>query len=231
MATQAGAIPKGIFMYRMDRALNLDVSQNDFDLQPPRAQRLFDLCLATLGLIVTAPLLLLIALLVRLSSKGPALFRQKRIGRFGEPFEILKFRTMVVDAEKQGMQLTVGRDARVTGIGRFLRDYKLDELPQLINVLKGEMSVIGPRPEVPRYVERYTEHQRRILSLRPGISSAASIDFHRENDILAASADPEQFYCEEVLPAKIRRDLDYARNATIWSDCLILFQTVFRILR
>lgn len=216
-------------MYRA--ALNLNVSQNDVDLQPPRAQRLFDLCLATLGLIISAPLFLLIALLVRLGSPGPALFRQKRIGRFGEPFEIFKFRTMVADAEKRGMQITVGDDARVTRIGRFLRNNKIDELPQLINVLKGEMSIIGPRPEVPRYVERYTDHQRRILLLRPGISSAASIAYHRESEILARSSNPEQFYCDEVLPAKIRRDIEYARNATIWSDCLILFQTFFRILR
>jgi lipopolysaccharide/colanic/teichoic acid biosynthesis glycosyltransferase len=202
-----------------------------FELRPPRGQRALDWALAAPALLLAAPALAIIAALIKLDSRGPVLFRQRRIGRAGDPFDILKFRTMVVDAEQRGAQLTVGRDPRITRTGGFLRRHKLDELPQLINVLRGEMSLVGPRPEVPRYVALYDAAQREILALRPGITSPASIAFHHESELLAEQSNPEQFYRTDVLPAKIGLDLDYARRATVWSDCAILARTFLRILR
>ena len=209
----------------------LNLSEQEFILRPPRAQRLLDLLIAIPGLILISPALIIVGIMVKLDSRGPVFFRQKRVGQFGHLFEILKFRTMVVDAEKRGAQLTIGRDPRITRIGHFLRSKKLDELPQLLNVIKGEMSIVGPRPEVPQYVALYTEHQRQILSLRPGLTSNASIAFHNENELLAGHTDPEQYYCTKVMPAKIGQDLDYARNATIWRDCTIIAKTLSRILK
>lgn len=208
-----------------------DIQVSEFTIRPPRAQRVLDVLLALSGLLILLPLFAVVAILIRLDSKGPILFRQKRIGLRGREFEILKFRTMVVDAEKLGAQITVGRDPRITRIGAFLRKNKLDELPQLLNVLRGEMSIVGPRPEVPRYVAMYTPEQRQILSVRPGITSPASIFFHNENELLARQVDPERFYHDEVMPAKIQRDLEYARKATIFSDIAMIARTVARILK
>jgi lipopolysaccharide/colanic/teichoic acid biosynthesis glycosyltransferase len=177
-----------------------------------------------------SPLFIAIAVWIKLDSRGPAFFLQERVGRFGRLFRIIKFRTMTVDAEKQGLQITVGGDDRVTRVGRPLRKYKLDELPQLFNVIKGEMSLVGPRPEAPRYVALYTEDQRRILSLKPGLTSSASIAFSDESELLARQEDPEGFYLAHLAPAKIRDDLDYARRATAFSDCAIVVKTLFRIL-
>lgn len=190
------------------------------------AKRAFDLFWSALGLAALSPLLLLVALLVKLEDRGPVFFRQVRVGRGGRPFRIWKFRTMVVDAERRGRALTVGQDTRITRIGRFLRSTKLDELPQLINVLVGEMSLVGPRPEVPRYVERYTEAQRAILGLRPGITDLASIKYRNESDLLGQAEDPEATYVQVVLPDKIRINLAYAARAGVGSDFLVILATL-----
>jgi lipopolysaccharide/colanic/teichoic acid biosynthesis glycosyltransferase len=193
------------------------------------AKRLFDLLAAGAGLIVLAPLLLLLALWIKLDSKGPVFFRQERVGRFGVPFRIHKFRTMRVDAERHG-QLTVGRDSRVTRAGAFLRKSKLDELPQLLDVVAGSMSLVGPRPEVPKYVAHYpAELKELVLSVRPGITDWASIKMIDENEILGVAADPEQAYIDEVLPQKLAFYADYARTRTVLEDLRIIFATLTKI--
>lgn len=192
-------------------------------------KRTFDVCFSLCGLLLLAPLLLGIALWIKLDSPGPALFRQQRVGRGGAPFFIFKFRTMVVDAEKVGMPLTVGHDPRITRIGRFLRRSKLDELPQLLNVLRGEMSLVGPRPEVPRYVQAYTEEQRQVLSVRPGITDLASIKYRDENDLLAEAEDPEQTYLQRIVPDKLRLNLEYIRTASLRKDIEIILATLLKI--
>jgi lipopolysaccharide/colanic/teichoic acid biosynthesis glycosyltransferase len=190
------------------------------------AKRAFDLFWSVLGLVVLSPLLLLVAILVKLEDGGPVFFRQVRIGRGGHPFRIWKFRTMVVDAERQGRAITVGQDRRITRIGRYLRSTKLDEFPQLLNVLAGEMSLVGPRPEVPRYVDHYTEAQRAILGLRPGITDLASIKYRNESDLLGQAEDPEATYVQVVLPDKIRINLAYAEGAGVGSDFLVILATL-----
>lgn len=190
------------------------------------AKRAFDLFWSSLGLAILLPLLLLVALLVKLEDGGPVFFRQVRIGRGGRPFRIWKFRTMVVDAERRGRALTVGEDDRITRIGRHLRRTKLDELPQLLNVLVGEMSLVGPRPEVPRYVERYTEPQRAILALRPGITDLASIKYRNESDLLGKAEDPETTYVQVVLPDKIQINLAYAARSGVGADFLVILATL-----
>lgn len=194
------------------------------------SRRIFDLLIAIPAALSLSPLLALLAIWIKLDSRGPIFFRQERIGRFGRPFLIFKFRTMVVDAVRGGAQITVGSDPRITRAGYFLRKYKLDELPQLFNVIKGEMGLVGPRPEVPRYVQLYTADQISILSLRPGITSPASIAYNNESELLAGHPDPEQFYRTELITAKINLDLNYARRATVWSDCVIIARTFLRIL-
>lgn len=192
------------------------------------AKRAFDLLLSALGLLLLAPVLLLIALWVKLDSPGPVFFRQERVGRFGRPFFIHKFRTMRVD--NAGLQITVGVDPRITRAGRVLRAAKLDELPQLWDVLRGAMSLVGPRPEVPRYVALYTPEQRKVLDVRPGITGMASIDYIDENEILARSSDPERTYIEEILPAKLALDLRYVQERSLALDLRILLITVRRVL-
>jgi lipopolysaccharide/colanic/teichoic acid biosynthesis glycosyltransferase len=190
------------------------------------AKRAFDVFWSALGLAVLSPLLALVALAVKLEDGGPIFFRQVRIGRGGRPFRIWKFRTMVVDAERQGRSITVGQDPRITRIGGRLRDTKLDEIPQLLNVLMGEMSLVGPRPEVPRYVELYSEAQRAILALRPGITDLASIKYRNESDLLAQATDPDETYVQVLLPDKIRINLAYASRAGIWLDFLVILATL-----
>ncbi len=176
-----------------------------FPLAAPRPlKRLFDICLATLGLVLLSPLLLLFAIAVKLDSRGPVFFRQERVGRGFRPFRIFKFRTMVVDAPQRGGQITAGHDdPRITRVGRFLRRWKFDELPQFLNVVKGEMSLVGPRPEVPRYVEMFRSDYAEILTIRPGITDLASIKYRDEAGLLAGSANPEQTYVQEILPQKL----------------------------
>jgi lipopolysaccharide/colanic/teichoic acid biosynthesis glycosyltransferase len=193
-------------------------------------KRLIDVSASAAGLILLAPLLLIIAVLVRADSPGPVLFRQVRVGRNGQPFRIYKFRTMRVDAP--GPQLTVGTDRRITRVGGPLRHYKLDELPQLLNVLKGDMSLVGPRPEVPDYVRFWDDRTRRIvLAVRPGITDLASIRFRHENRLLELSDDPERVYVEEIAPIKNRLAVDYVEGWSLWLDIRILCRTMLAIVR
>lgn len=194
-------------------------------------KRLFDVGCCVLGLIVLAPILLLIALLIRTDSKGPILYVQERIGLNGRPFYIFKFRTMVMDADKKGLLTVGGKDPRVTRIGYSLRRYKLDELPQLFNVLKGDMSLVGPRPEVKKYVDLYSSSQREVLTVKPGITDYASIVFVDENDILAKSADPEQAYIQEIMPAKLALNRKYIDEKGLLTDLRIIVKTILRIIR
>lgn len=193
-------------------------------------KRTLDLLLALAGLALLWPLLLLAALWVKLDSPGPALFNQERVGRHGRSFRIHKFRTMRNDPAP-GRQITVGADPRITRSGRWLRASKLDELPQLLNVLKGEMSFVGPRPEVPRYVALYTEEERRVLELRPGITDLASIKYRDEAEILARAADPERAYVDEVMRDKLRINLEYAARAGLWADLGVILKTVGALVR
>jgi lipopolysaccharide/colanic/teichoic acid biosynthesis glycosyltransferase len=190
------------------------------------AKRWLDLTVALPALIALAPFFALVSFFIKLDSRGPVFFRQVRVGRGGRPFRIFKFRTMVVDAETRGAQLTVGADRRITRVGHWLRRTKLDELPQLLNVLIGEMTLVGPRPEVPRYVEKYDAAQRAILHVTPGITSLASLQFRHESALLAAQAEPETFYLTEIMPEKIRIDLAYAQRATVLSDLGVIAKTV-----
>jgi len=179
--------------------------------------------------VLLAPLFIAIAVWIKFDSRGPVFFLQERVGQFGRLFRILKFRTMIAEAAANGPLITVGADRRITRSGRLLRKYKFDELPQLFNIIKGEMSLVGPRPEVPRYVELYTEEQRRILALKPGLTGSASITFNDESETLSRQEDPESFYCEHLIPTKIREDLSYARRATVLSDCAMVVKTLVRI--
>ena len=189
-------------------------------------KRLFDLSASLVGLVVLAPLWVVIGAAIKLQSRGPVFFRQERVGRGGVPFRLWKFRTMVVDAERLGGALTVGDDPRITAVGRVLRGLKLDELPQLLNILAGEMSLVGPRPEMARYVARYTEGERRVLDLVPGVTDPASLEYRDEAAILAARPDPEKAYVEEIVPHKIRLNLEYAGRATRRSDVAIILRTI-----
>ena len=195
------------------------------------AKRVFDLVVASVLLALLAPLLLVIAAWVRLDSPGPALFRQERVGRGGRPFRIHKFRTMVADAPQRGPALTVGDDARITRAGRWLRRHRLDELPQLIDVVKGDMSLVGPRPEVPRYVAHYPAALRDdVLALKPGLTDPVSLAHLDESALLARAADPEREYVEVVLPRKLELSLAYARRATVFSDLGVLWRTAATLL-
>jgi len=189
--------------------------------------RIRDMCAAALGLLVVWPVLLAIAVAIVLDDGRPVLFRQERIGHRGRPFRMWKFRTMVVGAERSGQLLTVGADRRITRVGRWLRRYKLDELPQLVNVLRGEMRLVGPRPEVSRYVALYTPTQRRVLDLVPGITDPASVRFvHESDELAAAAADAERLYVTDIMPEKIRLNLDYAARANAWTDLSVVLATV-----
>jgi lipopolysaccharide/colanic/teichoic acid biosynthesis glycosyltransferase len=193
------------------------------------AKRIFDLVCVVPGLIIVLPVWLIVAVLIWLEDRGPVIFTQERVGFHGVPFRMWKFRSMVVNAEKLGKQLTVGRDPRITRVGHFLRQSKLDELPQLVNVLRGEMSLVGPRPEVPRYVALYTADQRRVLEVPPGITDPASIRYRDESKVLAQSDDPERTYITEIMPDKIRLNLEYTANANVWADVRVIFGTLRRL--
>lgn len=197
-----------------------------------RAKRIFDLFFSTCGLAFLSPLFLLVAWLICRDSAGPVFFRQLRVGRNGQLFRIYKFRTMVCDAEQNGMQITVAQDCRVTSIGEVLRKYKIDELPQLINVMLGDMSLVGPRPEVPRYVKRWSADERaEILSVQPGITDFASIEFRDENALLSSAAEPEKVYVEQILPVKIAYYLKYVRERSLWLDFVLILRTFRAIVR
>lgn len=195
------------------------------------AKRLFDWMASSVGLMLLAPLLLVLALWIKVDSSGPVFFRQERVGQFGRHFKIHKFRTMFVDTEACGMQITVGEDPRITAVGAFLRRYKLDELPQLIDVLRGDMSLVGPRPEVPQYVAYYPDELKElVLSVRPGITDMASIEFKNENEILGRAIDPHKAYVSEVLPIKLNYYADYVNNHSLLVDIKIIFLTLQAIL-
>ncbi|MBL8363181.1 MAG: sugar transferase [Rubrivivax sp.] len=202
---------------------------------PPRrrpGQRLFDVIVALPALLLLSPLLLAVAAWIRIDSPGPVFFRQERVGQGGRLFRIHKFRTMVDDAARPGLPLTVGDDARITRAGVWLRQRRLDELPQFIDVLRGDMSVVGPRPEVPRYVAHYPPALRdTVLALRPGITDPSSLAYIDEASLLAAAADPEREYVDVILPRKLRIAADYAARATVWTDVKVLAATAARLLR
>ena len=195
---------------------------------PPSAatmacKRAFDILCSFLGLTVLSPVLLVVSVLVAVTSPGGVFFRQERIGKDGKPFCIFKFRSMRKD--NAGLKITTGNDSRITPVGRFLRKSKIDELPQLINVLVGDMSFVGPRPEVADYVDLYTPYQRQVLLVRPGITGLASIRFRNENDLLTASDDPNRTYIEQIMPRKIDLDLEYIPHASVFYDIKLIFQT------
>lgn len=181
-------------------------------------------------MLLLSPLLLLIGLLVKLDTPGPALFLQERVGRGGKPFRIFKFRTMRDSPVQSGIELTVGHDPRITRVGAVLRKWKLDEVPQLLNVLRGEMSLVGPRPEVPRYVALYSCEQRRVLEVRPGITDLASLEFRDENDLLVGRRDPASFYLNDIMPRKLELNRRYIEEQSFWFDLQLIWRTVVRVL-
>lgn len=202
---------------------------------PPRRpiyaalKRAFDVLAAGLGLVVLSPVMAAAAVAVRLDSRGGVFYVQQRVGRNFVPFGMVKFRTMVPDAESRGGQITAGADPRITRVGRWLRRMKIDELPQLINVVRGDMSLVGPRPEVPLYVERFRDDYAYVLSVRPGLTDAASIKYRDEAAILGASADPQREYIERILPDKIALARAYVASASFFGDLGLILQTLLRI--
>ncbi|BEO97286.1 sugar transferase [Fusobacterium polymorphum] len=193
-------------------------------------KRIFDITLSLFGLIILLPFMLIIAILIKLDSKGPVFFKQIRVTKNGREFKIFKYRTMRVGSDKYS-QITVGKDNRITKIGAFLRKYKLDEIPQLINVFIGDMSLVGPRPEVPKYVAFYTDEQKEILKVRAGITDYASIEFSDENDLLASEEDPEKAYIEKIMPKKIELNKKYILEISILTDIKIILLTIKKILK
>jgi lipopolysaccharide/colanic/teichoic acid biosynthesis glycosyltransferase len=194
-------------------------------------KRAFDFLSSLIGLILISPILVTIAVLIKREDGGPVFYRGVRVGRFGKTFKIFKFRTMVVNAEKLGGPSTADDDPRITKMGKFTRKFKLDELPQLLNVLKGEMSIVGPRPEVQMYVDMFTDEEKAILSVRPGITDWASIWNPDEGAILAGSPDPEKTYMETIRPGKIRLQLKYVRERSFLVDLKIIFKTLETVLK
>ena len=191
--------------------------------------RLFDILLSALALLLLIPVFILVSACILIESGLPILYIQERIGKDSVPFRLLKFRSMRTGSDKKGLLTIGGADVRITRVGRWLRRYKLDELPQLFNVLIGEMTLVGPRPEVRKYVDIYTTEQREILKVRPGLTDYASIQYRNENDLLAASPDPERTYIEEILPEKIRLNKIYLQDASVSTYFRILFLTVWKI--
>ena len=191
-------------------------------------KRAFDFIFSFIGLILLSPIFLIISLLIALSSKGGVLYKQTRVGKDNIDFKVYKFRSMIVNADKKGL-LSIGkdgRDPRITKIGYILRKYKLDELPQLINVLKGDMSLVGPRPEVRKYVDLYDDNQKEILKVKPGITDIASITFRNENDLLSQNPNPEDYYIQEIMPKKISLSLEYVKTRTLIKDIKLIFKTI-----
>jgi lipopolysaccharide/colanic/teichoic acid biosynthesis glycosyltransferase len=193
-------------------------------------KRLFDFLVSFIGIIILSPILIIIAISIKMDSRGKVLFLQKRVGQHGKIFNIYKFRTMVTDAEKLGKQITVGKDKRITRVGSFLRKYKLDELPQLFNVLKGEMSFVGPRPEVPNYVRLYNEMEKKVLSVKPGITDFASIKYRNENEILGKVSNPEEYYINVIMKNKLELNLRYIDKNNIFLDIKIILETLLKCL-
>ena len=193
--------------------------------------RFFDFILSLVGLVVLAPIFIVLAIWIKTDSKGPVFYKQVRVGQNGIDFGLFKFRSMVVDADKKGLITVGGQDPRITRSGYFIRKYKLDELPQLINVLVGDMSLVGPRPEVRKYVDLYTDEQQKVLSVKPGITDYASIEYMDENEILGKSSDPEKTYIEEIMPEKIKYNMKYIQNKNVSEYFKIIFLTLLKIVR
>lgn len=194
-------------------------------------KRIFDTVCSIIILILFFPIGLIISIFILLESRGGIFYRQERIGRYGKPFKLFKFRSMRKNADKSG-KLTVGmKDARITKTGYFIRKFKLDEFPQFINVISGDMSIVGPRPEVKEYVDLYTDEQRLILNVRPGITDLASLEYFKENELLGKSDDPQKTYIEEIMPAKIELNKQYLANPTLGNDLKIMWKTFVRIIQ
>lgn len=194
-------------------------------------KRIFDIVMSGLGLICLSPLFLVLAVWIKSDSAGPVFYRQIRVGRGNKDFRLFKFRSMRPDSDKLGLITVGGHDPRVTRSGYYIRKYKLDEFPQLINVFVGDMSLVGPRPEVRKYVDLYTPEQLRVLNVRPGITSLASIRYRNENEILAKADDPDKTYVEQIMPDKIAIDLEYVENASLTNDIKLIFKTFGEIIR
>lgn len=193
--------------------------------------RIFDILFATLGLVILSPLLILVYVAIVLESRGGGFYRQERTGRYGKPFRLIKFRSMYVNADKHGLITVGGHDNRITRVGYYIRKYKIDELPQLFNVVMGDMSIVGPRPEVKKYTDLYTEEQRKILDVRPGITDYASIKYVDENEILGTSDNPERIYIEHIMPDKIKLNMIYISQNGIKEYFKIIFLTLTNIAR
>ena len=193
-------------------------------------KRLFDILASGVGLICLSPLFAVLAVWIKCDSRGPVFYRQVRVGKGNRDFRLFKFRSMRPDSDRLGLITVGGHDPRVTRSGYYIRRYKLDEFPQLINVFKGDMSLVGPRPEVRKYVDMYTPEQMRVLSVRPGITSLASIRYRNENEILAKADDPDRCYIEKVMPDKLAIDLEYVDRATLWNDIRLIFSTFREII-
>jgi lipopolysaccharide/colanic/teichoic acid biosynthesis glycosyltransferase len=193
-------------------------------------KRVFDLIASSIALVLLSPVLVIIAIVIIADSKGPVLFKQTRVGKHGTDFKLLKFRTMSVNNSNK-IQITIGsRDSRITKAGYWLRKYKFDELPQLFNIIKGEMSIVGPRPEVRKYVNLYNDEQQRVLLVKPGLTDWASIEFCNESDLLAKSSDPESFYIKEIIPAKLSKNLSYIEKNNLWIDFRIILMTIKKVM-
>lgn len=192
-------------------------------------KRLFDLLASGIGLILVGPLFLILAIWIKLDSKGPVFYRQVRVGKDNKDFRIYKFRSMRVGSDKGSLITVGGHDPRITRSGYFIRKFKLDELPQLINVFIGDMSLVGPRPEVRRYVDYWTPEQMHVLDVRPGITDPASIRYRNENELLEQAEDPDKYYIEVIMQDKIKLYLDYVQHHTFWGDIKLIFQTFWTI--
>lgn len=193
-------------------------------------KRLFDILASGLGLVCLSPLFTAVAVWIKLDSRGPVFYRQVRVGKGNKDFRIFKFRSMCPDSDKLGLITVGGRDPRVTRSGYYIRKYKLDELPQLINVFIGDMSLVGPRPEVRKYVDMYSPDQLHVLDVRPGITSLASLRYRNENEVLAKAEDPDKCYIEKVMPDKLAIDLEYVKKANLWNDIKLIFYTFREII-
>ena len=193
--------------------------------------RFFDILFSFFGLLILSPLLLIIWLLIVLTSKGGGFYTQVRVGKGGIDFLLYKFRSMRIGADKSGLITVGGRDPRITNVGYFIRKFKIDELPQLFNVLKGDMSLVGPRPEVRKYVDLYTDEQKRVLSVRPGITDYASIEYVNENELLGKAENPDEVYINQIMPDKIRLNIKYIDNQSVKEYFKIIFLTIFKIFR
>ena len=213
-------------MQKMDIAAVLEKRKLQLALK-----RAMDIVVSGCALAVLWPVLALIAVAIKIDDPGPVFYRQVRVGKNGKEFRIYKFRTMVVDADKKGLAITVGRDSRITRVGAFLRKTKLDELAQLINVFTGEMSFVGPRPEVSKYVSLYTPYQRQVLLVRPGITDYASIAYRNENDMLEGAEDPERMYIDVIMPDKIELNMKYLREISPLADIRLILSTIIAVIR